>query len=128
MAKAIPGYSTYQIDTHHARFLLESAVKCGVYGDVDAFDIFVEAHTKLKMRRKGDDYRHYIYRVAYHYLPFWSKFNCSFTPGQIIRYKKSCGEILVMAQAYMKIPNATNKDVVEKAINALNEIIDYKVS
>ena len=123
LAKDIPGYNTYQIDTHHARFLLESAVKCGINKDSDAFDIFWDAHTKLKTRRKGDDYRYYIYRVAYQYLPFWYKFRKSFTVDQIVRYKKACSEILNMAQYYMKIPDATNKDVVVKTLNALNEIL-----
>lgn len=123
LSRDIPGYSTYQIDTHHARFLLERAVNCGITGDSDAFDIFVEAHTKLKTRRKGDDYRYYIYRVAYQYLPFWNKFNDSFTASQIVWYKKACSEILDMAQEYMRITNATNKDIVEKTIKVLNEIL-----
>ena len=123
LAKDIPGYSTYQIDTHHARYLLESAVKCGLPMDVNAFDIFIDAHTKLKTRRKGDDYRYYIYRVAYKYLPFWDKFKTTFTAEQIVSYKKACREILDMAQEYMKIPDATNKDIVEKTLNALNEIL-----
>lgn len=123
LAKNIIGYSTYQIDTHHARFLLESAVKSGISKDTYAFDIFVDAHNKLKTRRKGDDYRYYIYRVAYQYLPFWKEFKNSFTVEQIVRYKKACSEILDMAQDYMKIPDATNKDTVKKTINALNEIL-----
>lgn len=123
LAKSIIGYSTYQIDTHHARFLLESAVKCGVSKDTCAFDIFTDAHNKLKTRRKGDDYRYYIYRVAYQYLPFWKEFKSRFTVEQIVRYKKACHEILDMAQDYMKIPDATNKDTVTRTINALNEIL-----
>ena len=64
-----------------------------------------------------------MYRVAYQYLPFWDKFKTTFTAEQIVSYKKACSEILDMAQEYMKIPDATNKDIVGKTLNALNEIL-----
>lgn len=125
LAAKIPSYSTYQIDTHHARFLLLKAVKWDIDESETPYEIFMEAHRKLKTRRKGDDYRYYIYRVAAEYLPFWNKYQSSFSDMEKVIFKRSCQEILDMAYVYMELENVTetNKDIVRKTINALKEIV-----
>lgn len=125
LAANIKGYSTYQIDTHHARFLLLKAVKKGLDTSERPFELFMEAHRKLKTRRKGDEYRTFIYRAAAEYLPFWKKYQSLLSDMEKVHFKQSCQEILVMAYNFMDLENATetNKGIVQKTVNALNEIV-----
>ena len=123
IAKTKSGYSTYQIDTHYAHFLLSRAVDFDSKETSEPFKVFKEAHEKLRVRRSGDNYRYYIYRVAYDYRPFWDKFNKDFTVIERVEYKKACREILEMANQYMTIENADQKEIVRKTISALNEIV-----
>lgn len=124
-AAQIDNYSTYQIDTHYARFLLQKAVKHGIGENEKPYDIFIEAHQKLKTRRKGDTFRYYIYRVAALYQPFWEKFKDSLSDREKVRFKDACCEILDMALDYINMENVaeTNKEIVKKTVRVLNEIV-----
>lgn len=121
-AEALQGYDTYQIDTHHAHFLLSRAVKNGKSDR--PMELFDRVHKVLKEVRKSDRYRYHVYRVAQDYLPFWNRYNECFTPSERVKYKDCCKEIAKRAEEYLSLPDASAKDIVRHTLADLKEVIN----
>lgn len=63
-------FDTFQIDNHFARYLLEDAnEKKNV---IEPIEVFKRAHRMLMASQKGNQYKHYSFRVARHYSTFYS--------------------------------------------------------
>lgn len=123
LAKQLPGYNTYQIDTHYAHYLLKKSIQTDLDEHENPFDIFKEAHNLLIHRSKADESRHYIYRVASDYQPYFERYNAEMSAHEIVEFRKCCNTIYEMAKNYLIRKDATNSDMVNKLIKSLEEVI-----
>lgn len=73
-------FDTYQIDNHHARWLLMNAMHLGPSGNY--MTAFREAHRKINRQIQDSDREHYPYRVASNYEAFFSKFESHMTENE----------------------------------------------
>lgn len=117
-------FDTFQIDNHHAHFLLKATINGYKIESCTPYEIFVQAHKKLSQRRKGDEHYYYIYKVASDYLPFWEKFRDSFTLTQIASFKNACLDIISMAEQYLKLKKASEINMVETTRKNLEFIVN----
>lgn len=117
-------FDTFQIDNHHAHFLLKAALKGYKTDNRTPYEVFAEAHRKLSHRKKGDEHYYYIYKVAADYLPFWQKFKSSFSHTQRASFKKACFEIISMAEQYLKLNTASEIRMVKTTRKSLESIVN----
>ena len=115
-------FDTFQIDNHYAHFLLKRAMKNKDLDTRRPYEIFNEAHNKLILRKKGDESRHFIYKVALDYKPFWDKYHPSFSEEEKAEFVEACEQISDMANEYLGRKNVSEKLMVEKLIKQLGRI------
>lgn len=120
------GFDTYQIDNHHARYLLRDAVKKGNLED--SIDVFREAHRKLIITRKGDEYKYYNYRVAANYLPFYNIYFNDFSPLEKLEFIRCCNEMYQKVRNYLNLEGASRKDLILETSKNLEEILSANLS
>lgn len=123
-AENIPGYDTYQIDNHYARFLLENEVEYG--NPTTCIKAFDEAHQILITPHKGDELKHYPYRVAQGYYTFYQKFYNQLQQHEKNRFMSSCQKMYDKVLKYLRTPGATRKNHVNKTKDMLEQILVMK--
>ena len=94
------GFDTYQIDNHHARYLLENAITNGTQDD--CMNAFKEAHQKLVKESHRKDSRFYTFKVAVKYKDFHDKFHALLCDADKRFFDDACRKILDMVEAYNK--------------------------
>ena len=67
-ARSRPGYNTFQIDNHYARYLLISRTKDPRYDDY--FKAFIDAHNLLIKQARTERGAYYPFKVARSYVDF----------------------------------------------------------
>lgn len=97
------GFSTFQIDNHYARFLLESQIYSRNYET--ALPIFIEAHTLLTKKYISDEMindRYYQFRVAILYKEYYDVFYNTFTEKEKNIFIIRCQEMYDKLKNYLK--------------------------
>jgi hypothetical protein len=121
LANSYNGYDTYKIDNHYCRFILENEIENGnITTCMDAFDY---AHSILINTRKGNEKKHYPFRVAGHYKRFYEKFFKSLEPHHQKKFLTACDEMHEKCQKYLQIPEISNKRTVQETKKHLEEIL-----
>lgn len=96
------GFSTFQIDNHYARFLLESQIYSRNYAT--ALPTFIEAHTLLIKKYISDDIindRYYQFRVAIIYKDYYDVFFNTFTEEEKQIFIVRCQEMYDKLKGYV---------------------------
>lgn len=95
-------FSTFQIDNHYARFLLERQIFSR--NPNEAFVIFMKAHMLLiKSKRDAmSDDNYYQFRVARNYREYYNVFYDKFTTEEQAEFIKACQEIKRNLNIYEK--------------------------
>lgn len=96
-------FSSFQIDNHYARYLLESQLYSRNYET--ALSTFIEAHSLLTKKYIYDDAindRYYQFRVAIIYKEYYDVFYDSFTADQKVLFLARCQEMFDRLKCYMK--------------------------
>lgn len=114
-----PGYDTFQIDNHYARFLLESRTKDG--STKDEFKAFIDAHALLIKQAKKEKDAYYPYKVARLYYHFYKARGDSYNTDQLKVLKNSCSE---MISEINQVPRSAQKYyVIEECYRDLNTMV-----
>ena len=108
-AKEIPDFDTYQIDNHHARFILENEREYGT--NETCMSAFQQAHKILMDPKHKRDVRHYPFRVAQNYYSFYEKFYNGMTIGERKSFLTACDEMLGRISWYESTTSDVNRDV-----------------
>lgn len=95
LARRRGGYDPFQIENHHARFLLESRTKTNFWDDV--FDAFSEANDIVQRQVRNFREGFYPYRVARLYLPYLECHASKFSAVQLETIKQWCIRILAVS-------------------------------
>ena len=120
-AKNIEDFDTYQIDNHHARFILENEYQ---YGSNDTcMEAFEQAHAILMDPRHKYEVRHYPFRVAQNYYPFYEKFYKNMKDGEKTKFINACKEMLDRISWYESTTSNIHRDV-KSTSNSLKIILN----
>jgi len=122
LANTIGGYDTYQIDNHHAHMLLREALASHTIEQ--PMKLFREIHSKLVKRKKGDEQRHYIYRVAQDYPKFWNRIHNSLSPEDKVEFKLACKEIIDFGKKYISLRSVSKTKMVKEVLDNLKTILE----
>ncbi len=127
LARKKPGhFSTFQIDNHYARYLLESQIFSRNYSE--AFSTFVNAHKLLIKRYVQDDNindRFYQFRVAIIYKEYYDIFFSSFNETEKEGFILRCQEMYDRLKTYMK--GSSHQDF-RKYINECQRNLEYIIN
>lgn len=96
-------FSSFQIDNHYARYLLESQLYSRNHET--ALNTFIEAHSLLTKKYIYDDAindRYYQFRVAVIYKEYYDVFYDSFNADEKSLFLSRCQEIFDRLKFYMK--------------------------
>jgi hypothetical protein len=93
------GFDTYQVDNHYARFILENEVEEG--NAETCMEAFEEAHRILMTSKRGDELKHYPYRVAQGYYGIYQTFFNNLKPHEKKAFLKGCDEMLQKIDKYL---------------------------
>ena len=99
-AKKRKNFDTYQIDNHHARFLLENEVEFG--SQYTCMQAFESAHNILIDPKHKEDSYYYPYRVAQNYYPFYEKFYSGMNTNEKKIFVNACEEMLERTEWYLR--------------------------
>ena len=97
-------FSTFQIDNHYARYLLESQIFTRNYET--ASSVFIEAHKLLTKIYISDDLindRYYQFRVAILYKEYYDIFFSSFTDEEKSGFIVRCQEMYEKLKSYLRV-------------------------
>lgn len=108
-AHEIPDFDTYQIDNHHARFILENEREYGT--NETCMKAFLQAHNILIDPKHKRDVRHYPYRVAQNYYPFYEKFYKGMSSEEKNVFLNACREMLDRITNYESTATDVSRDV-----------------
>ena len=114
-------YDTYQIDNHYARFLLEARI-AGYLQD-DPYDLFINAHNKLMVSRRGEEQRWYSFKVADNYIPFYNKFYDIFSPAEKLKFNDCCLEMIRKMELFLNNESSPERERIRKTHDKLTLII-----
>lgn len=121
-AKNRPSFDTYQIDNHYARQILENE---NYNGETETcMSQFLKAHKILANPQSENRTRHYPFKVARNYFPFYERFFNKINEQDKIVYLRCCKEILNRIDDYLRNVEAyrVRRDVKE-AKNLLETIL-----
>ena len=124
-AKKYGDYDTYQIDNHHARFILENEV---VYGSqITCMKAFSEAHSILMNPKHKEDSYYYPYRVAQKYYPFYEKFYPNMNKSEQKAFLSACEDMLKRIEWYLSTTTTVEgRSYVIKAKDYISRILAGK--
>ena len=124
-AKKYSDYDTYQIDNHHARFILENEV---VYGSqITCMKAFCEAHSILMNPKHKEDSYYYPYRVAQKYYPFYEKFFPGMNNSERRAFLSACEDMLKRIEWYLtSTTTVEGRSYVVKAKDYISRILAGK--
>lgn len=118
-AKKHKDFDTYQIDNHHARFLLENEVVSG--SQLTCMKAFTEAHDVLINPKHKEDSYYYPYRVAQKYYPFYERFFAGMNAIEKKTFLADCEAMLNRIEWYLSTTKA--KEGIGDALKAKDLMI-----
>jgi mRNA-degrading endonuclease YafQ of YafQ-DinJ toxin-antitoxin module len=126
LAKTIRGYDTYKIDNHYCRFILENEIENG--NKATCMEAFEYAHSILINTRKGEEKKHYPFRVAGQYERFYKKYFASLEAHHRKKFLTACDEMLKKCEKYLRIIGVTNVKYVHDTKRKLEDILQQEKS
>lgn len=121
-AKKMGDFDTYQIDNHHARFILENEVISG--SQITCMKAFTEAHNVLMNPKHKEDTYYYPYRVAQNYYPFYERFYSGMNKNEKQAFISSCVSMLNRIEWYLSSTTTREgRNDVMKAKAFINKIL-----
>lgn len=121
LAKLRKGYDTYKIDNHYCRFIIENEIENGnVSTCMSAFEY---AHSILITTRKGEEKKHYPFRVAGQYERFYKKFFSILEPHHKKKFLAACDDMLQKCQKYLRLTGTSNIRYVNDTKSSLEKIL-----
>ncbi|EPB8178662.1 hypothetical protein GNF72_06785 [Clostridium perfringens] len=116
-------FDTYQIDTHKARFILESTLHYGrARENLSLYETFAEAHKLIYYNSNKEAKLHFPLRQVGNYYNYYRKFYSKFNDDEKYEFLKSCYEIKEKIEEYY---NAIQKE--ERQKNYEIKVIDQKI-
>ena len=124
-ADKIEWFDSYQIDNHHARYLIENEI---YNGSIEScMSQFLKAHKILTNQHDKNRTRHYPFRVAQNYYPFYEKYFKALKKQDKIIFIHSCKEILGRIELYMQsVDNYRIRSEVKKTHDLFEKIIEVE--
>lgn len=121
-AEKLDNFDTFQIDNHYARFILENEIEFG--SKASCIKAFTEAHNILMDPKHKREVRHYPYRVAQNYYPFYEKFYKVMSPTEKTLFINACKDMIERIHWYEhSCQTHENRIDVNKAKQRLNLIL-----
>lgn len=121
-ASNLEWFDTYQIDNHFARHLIENEIYNG--SKETCMSQFLKAHKILANPNDRNKTRHYPFRVAQNYYPFYEKYFKELTQQDKVIFLSSCEEILNRIETYIKhVDSHRISNEVKKSKELLNSIL-----
>jgi len=121
LARSRGGYDPYQIENHHARFLLESRMKSSSWDDY--YDSFSAANDIIQRQVSNYKEGFYPYRVARLYLDYLEANYKKLTSDQLGRVSQWCDKIMQASEA---APDAVRRSVYwRQARDAMKHAKDF---
>lgn len=119
-ARKQSGFDTYQIDNHHARFLLEHEMQFG--SPATCMRAFMEAHQVLMNPKHKVDSLFYPYRVAQKYYNFYLSFFERMTKPEKETFIAACEKMLERVEWYLNLKTVKSLEGRNAALNARNNL------
>jgi hypothetical protein len=114
-------FSTFQIDNHYVRFILERQIYTRKYDG--AFDAFIEAHNLLiKKTYINQDERYYQFRVSRLYKDFFNVFYSTFAKIQRNNFYQRCDEMYTELKHYI---DDNNRDTMRNDVLECEQNLNY---
>lgn len=120
-------FSTYQIDNHYARYLLDHQIDSR--NPTNSYDVFMEAH-RLLMKSKCDaksENKYYQFRVARSYRDYYNIFYKNFKNNEKEKFIFACKEIKKDLQIY-EAEIRRERDFLRNDVFECKQNIDYILS
>lgn len=113
---------TYQIDNHYTRYILENEIE---NGEKDTcMEAFSKAHMMLMDPSRTNDVKHYPYRVAQKYYPFYQRFYAELSPQDKKKFVKSCYDLHARTILYLQNKTAQKRREVSSTKQLLEQILN----
>lgn len=121
-AKFRPTFDTYQIDNHFARHILENEIYNG--DKSNCMSQFLKAHKILSNPDTDNKIRHYPYKVARNYFPFYERFFADLNEQDQLVLLRCCQEMIKRIEEYLSLTSdrQVRRDVLE-AKKGIEEIL-----
>lgn len=119
-ADQMDNFDTYQLDSHFARYLLESQLNSNCFED--SFDRFIEAHKLIYNNGNKPEHLHYPLRHTRYYFDYYQKFYQHFNDFQKTKFYFCCKQIIEKIDNYnaaikrMNRPKHPDVKIAEKSI------------
>jgi hypothetical protein len=121
-ADKLDWFDTFQIDNHFARHLIENEIYNG--SQETCMPQFLKAHRILSNPNGKNKARHYPFRVAHHYYPFYERYFGNLSFQDKIIFIRSCEEMLKKAEAYLQnVEGYRVRKEVQESKTLLSQII-----
>ncbi|QGY45926.1 hypothetical protein GM418_20285 [Maribellus comscasis] len=121
LAKTIKGYDTYKIDNHYCRFILENEVENG--NKSTCMNAFEHAHSILINTRRGEEKKHYPFRVAGQYERFYKKYFNALEAHHRKKFLTACDEMLKKCEKYLQLVGVAHVRYVHDTKRKLESIL-----
>ena len=122
-ASKIDWFDTYQIDNHYARHIIENEIYNGT--KETAMSQFLKVHKILSNPNERHKTRHYPFKVAQNYFPFYETYYSSLTKQDKKIFIHSCNEILSRIDSYLQsVDSYRVRKEVEDTKALLKQIIE----
>lgn len=102
-ANKLTGFDTYQIDTHYARYLLQSEIKTNQNKRFQAMEKFMEAHNLLKKSSESGTDLSYILKQASLYYKYFMQYNALWNQDEIAIFLEKAYEMVDIFLRYFKL-------------------------
>lgn len=97
--KSLEVFDCFQLDTHHARFLLQYKIEVDKVKET-AYDDFVVAHKKLMTNSNYSTKLSYVLRQISLYYSYYREFYDSFTPAEQLKFIDCLRQVTVKFYEY----------------------------
>lgn len=102
-ADQLTDFDTYQIDTHYARYLLQSEMKTNQNSNLQAMEKFVEAHNLLKKSSESGTDLSYILRQANLYYKYFVQYEELWSENEKNKFLDMAFQLVDIFLKYFKL-------------------------
>ncbi|MDP1421161.1 SIR2 family protein [Peribacillus simplex] len=120
-AREMDAFDTFQLNTHYARYLLESEIHYGKDSS-SAFGNFIKAHELIYHNRNKPLSLHYPLRHAKYYLEIYNKFYSGFSEAEQSKFVYSCHQIIEKIEQYKEAMNRNERAIHSVVIESEQKI------
>lgn len=117
-------YNTYKIDNHFAHYLLTKALD-KPEEVTNPYEIFLDAHKRINVAKKGFETYYYRFKVAADYPKFYRTFAGKMESARQFEGMRSAfREMANQAEEYLRLSNNYEYSSVDELLTELNEILN----